>query len=109
MSTLDDLQRIALGLNPISEELKQTSHYKVNCKVYELMKPIKHSGIVYHPDFDIITLYGKPVFIDEDLEDGIATYKHEEPEVFEPVDFYNVHLMTVRPMPVSSLAVMNLI
>ena len=100
MTTIDDLQTIASQLESADKALEKVSHYKVNRKIYELMKNAEYSSIVYHARLDALLLNGKPVFIDEDLKDGIATYERKELEVFEPLDFYNVHLMTVKPMPV---------
>jgi len=70
------------------------------------MKNIEHSNIIYHAQIDTLVLNGKPVFIDNELQDGIATYKHKEPESNEPINLYSPNMMTVRPIRVTPMQLM---
>lgn len=109
MTTIDELQRMALKLEDANKALKKVSHYKVNRKIYELMKNTEYNSIVYHARFDALLLNGKPVFIDEDLEDGIATYNHKESDGNKPIGIYNASVMTVRPRPIEPIAFIDVI
>ena len=109
MITINDLQRMALELNAVNKALEKVSHYKVNQKIYELMKTIDNGGIVYHARLDALLLNGKPVFIDNDMEDGIATYQRKESEDNKPINFYNANIMTVRPRPIEPIAFIDVI
>lgn len=109
MTTIDELQRMALELEPANKALKKVSHYKVNRKIYELMKNTEHDGIVYHARFDALLLNGKPVFIDKDLEDGIATYNHKETNDNKTINLYSANMLTVRPRPIEPIDFIDII
>lgn len=104
MTTIDDLQRMALELESVDKALKRVSHYKVNRKIYELMKTIEYSDIIYHPKLDALVLNGKPVFIDDKLEDGIATYNHKETESKEPINLYIASTMMAKTRPIRPIS-----
>lgn len=109
MVTIDDLEKMALELRSFDDGLKKISHYKVNQKTYKLMKTIDSSGIVYHAEIDALLLNGKPVLIDNELEDGIATYQRKESESIKAVNIYSSNKILVKPRRIEPVGLISLI
>ena len=100
---------MSLELDAVNKALEKVSHYKVNQKIYELMKTIDIGGIVYHARLDALLLNGKPVFIDNDLEDGIATYQRKESKPNKVINIYSANKILVRPRRIEPIAFIDVI
>ena len=109
MVIIDNLQRMAIELKSADEALKKISHYKVNRKIYEMMRTIEHSDIAYYAQLNTLVLNGKPVFIDDELEDGIATYQQKELEHNELIDIYSPSMVTIMPSRIKPIVLSGII
>ena len=109
MITINDLQRMALELDSVNKALEKVSHYKVNRKIYDIMKAVDNSDVVYHAGFDALLLNGKPVFIDNELEDGISIYEHKELENNKIINTFIANMMTVRPVTIRPITLISVI
>lgn len=109
MVTIEDLHKMALELRSVDDALKKVSHYKVNRKIYDFMKTLEHEDIIYHAGFDALLLNKKPVYIDDSLEDGIATYKHKEESDNELINIYTSNMPMVVPRLVQPIVLSGII
>lgn len=109
MKPPNDMPRFGCVLDPLDEPLQKTSHYEVNRKIYELMKNAKHEDIAYYAQVDTLVLNGKPVFIDNELEDGIATYQRKESEPIKVVNIYSANKILVGPRRIEPISFIGLI
>ena len=100
---------MALELESINTALEKISHYKVNRKIYDLMKTIDNVDIIYRAEFDALLLNGKPVFVDNELKDGIDTYEYKEPEINKPINTFDANIIAVRPLPIRPITIIGLI